>query len=310
MEKSYYIQSQKGCEYMLPIQIDLPKNFLEEEIRCGYKISSEMKKVWAVQIDLLEQVKKICKKHGLKYFADSGTLIGAIRHKGYIPWDDDIDLVMMRNDYNKFMEYAKSELEFPYFLQTVYTDKDIMRAHAQLRNSKTTGYMPYEKNRPYNKGIFIDIFPLDVIPEDPQLKKFSLKIKFKWKLLNNLVNYKYNKKNIVSWAKHYLIVKPLTLWMDYKILYANYERLCSQYNNSEFNRVSYIAYSHGKKKHIWNKEWFDSAKEVDFEFTKINIPVGYNERLKTEYGDYMVIKNVPSSHGELILSSEKSYMEE
>ena len=269
-----------------------------------------MKKVWAVQIDLLEQVKKICKKHGLKYFADSGTLIGAIRHKGYIPWDDDIDLVMMRNDYNKFMEYAKSELEFPYFLQTVYTDKDIMRAHAQLRNSKTTGYMPYEKNRPYNKGIFIDIFPLDVIPEDPQLKKFSLKIKFKWKLLNNLVNYKYNKKNIVSWAKHYLIVKPLTLWMDYKILYAKYERLCSQYNNSEFNRVSYIAYSHGKKKHIWNKEWFDSAKEVDFEFTKINIPVGYNERLKTEYGDYMVIKNVPSSHGELILSSEKSYMEE
>mgnify|MGYP002110871112 FL=1 len=178
MEKSYYIQSQKGCEYMLPIQIDLPKNFLEEEIRCGYKISSEMKKVWAVQIDLLEQVKKICKNHGLKYFADSGTLIGAIRHKGYIPWDDDIDLVMMRNDYNKFMEYAKSELEFPYFLQTVYTDKDIMRAHAQLRNSKTTGYMPYEKNRPYNKGIFIDIFPLDVIPEDPQLKKFSLKIKF------------------------------------------------------------------------------------------------------------------------------------
>lgn len=225
---------------MLPIQIDLPKNFLEEEIRCGYKISSEMKKVWAVQIDLLEQVKKICKNHGLKYFADSGTLIGAIRHKGYIPWDDDIDLVMMRNDYNKFMEYAKSELEFPYFLQTVYTDKDIMRAHAQLRNSKTTGYMPYEKNRPYNKGIFIDIFPLDVIPEDPQLKKFSLKIKFKWKLLNNLVNYKYNKKNIVSWAKHYLIVKPLTLWMDYKILYAKYERLCSQYNNSEFNRVSYI----------------------------------------------------------------------
>ena len=174
----------------------------------------------------------------------------------------------------------------------------------------TTGYMPYEKNRPYNKGIFIDIFPLDVIPEDPQLKKFSLKIKFKWKLLNNLVNYKYNKKNIVSWAKHYLIVKPLTLWMDYKILYAKYERLCSQYNNSEFNRVSYIAYSHGKKKHIWNKEWFDSAKEVDFEFTKIDIPVGYNERLKTEYGDYMVIKNVPSSHGELILSSEKSYMEE
>ena len=185
---------------MLPIQIDLPKNFLEEEIRCGYKISSEMKKVWAVQIDLLEQVKKICKNHGLKYFADSGTLIGAIRHKGYIPWDDDIDLVMMRNDYNKFMEYAKSELEFPYFLQTVYTDKDIMRAHAQLRNSKTTGYMPYEKNRPYNKGIFIDIFPLDVIPEDPQLKKFSLKIKFKWKLLNNLVNYKYNKKNIVTVA--------------------------------------------------------------------------------------------------------------
>ncbi|MFQ7094387.1 MAG: LicD family protein [Ruminococcus sp.] len=110
-------------------------------------------------MDLLEQVKKICKNHGLKYFADSGTLIGAIRHKGYIPWDDDIDLVMMRNDYNKFMEYAKSELEFPYFLQTVYTDKDIMRAHAQLRNSKTTGYMPYEKIDLIIKGFLLIYFP-------------------------------------------------------------------------------------------------------------------------------------------------------
>ena len=180
-----------------------------------------------------------------------------------------------------------------------------------LEIPKLLAICPMKKIDLIIKGFLLIYFPLDVIPEDPQLKKkFSLKIKFKWKLLNNLVNYKYNKKNIVSWAKHYLIVKPLTLWMDYKILYAKYERLCSQYNNSEFNRVSYIAYSHGKKKHIWNKEWFDSAKEVDFEFTKINIPVGYNERLKTEYGDYMVIKNVPSSHGELILSSEKSYMEE
>ena len=72
--------------------------FYKEEVRCGYTVNEKTKRVWAVQLEMLDEVERICKANGLKYFADSGTLIGAIRHEGYIPWDDDIDLVMLRED--------------------------------------------------------------------------------------------------------------------------------------------------------------------------------------------------------------------
>ena len=98
--------------------------FYKEEIRCGYTVDEKTKRVWAVQLEMLDEVERICKANGLKYFADSGTLIGAIRHEGYIPWDDDIDLVMLREDYDKFVQIAPAWLKEDLVLQTVYTEKN------------------------------------------------------------------------------------------------------------------------------------------------------------------------------------------
>ncbi len=86
---------------------------LEEEIRDGYKVTAEMKKLWSVQMDILEQIDKICKKHNITYYADGGTLLGAVRHKGFIPWDDDLDVQMYRDDLEKFCKVAKEESLFP-----------------------------------------------------------------------------------------------------------------------------------------------------------------------------------------------------
>ena len=97
-------------------------SFLEEELRSGYLVSSKMKKIWAVQLDLLEQIKHVCSRYHLTYYADSGTLLGAVRHKGYIPWDDDIDIVMKRSDYNKLIEIAPIEFKKPYFLQSAHSE--------------------------------------------------------------------------------------------------------------------------------------------------------------------------------------------
>ena len=93
---------------------------LEEEIICNFRVSSKRKKVWKVELDLLNNFIEICNKYKLTYFAIGGTLLGAIRHKGFIPWDDDIDIGMPREDYNKLLEIAKKEFKNPIFFQTPY----------------------------------------------------------------------------------------------------------------------------------------------------------------------------------------------
>ena len=166
--------------------------FYKEEVRCGYTVNEKTKRVWAVQLEMLDEVERICKANGLKYFADSGTLIGAIRHEGYIPWDDDIDLVMLREDYDKFVQIAPKWLKEDLVLQTVYTEKNYLRGHAQIRNSKTCGCNEEDKKAGYNCGIFIDIFPLDGMPKtEKERKNWAKKIQFYWTVLYTWYRFDY-----------------------------------------------------------------------------------------------------------------------
>lgn len=294
---------------MVPLKIQIPPEFLEEEERCGYVISKEMKKAWAVQLDLLKELERVCSKYGLTYYADSGTLIGAVRHKGYIPWDDDIDLVMFRKDYKKLLKIAPKEFSAPYFLQTCYSDKDYIRGHAQMRNSATTGSTKRDMNKPFNKGIFIDIFPLDNVPDNKIKRKLlRYRLKLMWKILKR---YKYTKlgKYPVKEAIVSFLSKTFYSIIDYRTYFRHYENVCTKYNNKKTKNVSYVAYSMCKEKHIWKAESFRNSHKVPFEFTDINIPDGYDDRLTIEYNDYMTIKNIPTTHGDLILDTDVPYTE-
>ncbi|WP_302782657.1 LicD family protein, partial [Acidaminococcus intestini] len=153
---------------MITLNIKLPDHFLDEEVQDGFLVSQKRKEVWAVELDLLTEFDRVCKKYKLRYFADGGTLLGAIRHGGFIPWDDDIDLAMFRDDYDKLCSIALHEFKNPYFFQTEYTDRGSLRGHAQLRNSNTTAILRNSLNCKYkfNQGIFIDIFPMDSVTEN------------------------------------------------------------------------------------------------------------------------------------------------
>lgn len=142
-----------------------------------YVVSEEIKKLRIVQMDLLRRFINVCKKHHITYYAAGGTLLGAARHKGFIPWDDDIDVQMMWDDYQKLMDVAEEE-EYPYFLQTYRNELFGEVTCNRLRRSDTTGYTRWEHENAidpnYNKGIYIDIFPMFPIPKSGE-KRLEIK---------------------------------------------------------------------------------------------------------------------------------------
>ena len=206
---------------------------------------------------MLDEVERICKANGLKYFADSGTLIGAIRHEGYIPWDDDIDLVMLREDYDKFVQIAPKWLKEDLVLQTVYTEKNYLRGHAQIRNSKTCGCNEEDKKAGYNCGIFIDIFPLDGMPKTEKKEKLGQKIQFYWTVLYTWYRFDYYEN--ATFLGKVLHGIGTILHVPMRKAYKGYEN-CVPASKAKIRNMSAILYlSAIWKKTTWKREWFKEA---------------------------------------------------
>ena len=132
-----------------------------------------LRKAQLIMLDMLIEFDAICKKHQLQYWLDSGTLLGAVRHQGFIPWDDDIDLSMPIEDYNKFIKIAKSELSSEIFFQTSQTDKNFKFDYIKLRSNKASIVEFHEKDTQikYHQGVFVDIFPMLTIENTEANKK-------------------------------------------------------------------------------------------------------------------------------------------
>ena len=151
-------------KYGLPIKLELPDGFLDPEIRCGYQVTGEHKRIWAVELDLLAELLRVCSKHNINVQVYAGTLLGAVRHGGFIPWDDDLDVCMTYDDYSHLCKIADKEFKFPYFFQNGITDNHYFFGFARLRNSLTTGAVKGFEAYNYNNGIFIDINILNTYP--------------------------------------------------------------------------------------------------------------------------------------------------
>ena len=303
---------------MQKLRIELPDNFLQEEVRCDYTVSTEMKKVWAVELDLLVVLLDVCKKHGIKIFASGGTLLGAVRHSGFIPWDDDIDMMMFREDYEKLCKVADEEFRYPYFFQTEYTDPGSLRGHAQLRNSETTAILKNEEGIvKFNQGIFIDIFPLDVVIDDEEkfekqyhnARRYKKLAKLFSKLSTRYVPTKNNHTKRVF--KHMLYLMTQGIICRFKLeerSYHKFEQECQKYNDVLTERVSTLSFQFANRQHFKYRKDFENIINLPFEFIEIPVGEDYDHALQQRYGEYKTIVKGASCHGAVIFDTESSYM--
>ena len=288
---------------------------IKESIRNGHIVTQETKKAWNIQMDMLKRLLEVCDKYNLKIWADSGTLLGAVRHKGFIPWDDDIDMVLMRKDYEKLISVAGKEFHSPYFFQNTYTDKYCCCGHSQLRYDGTAQILPAETNSKHHQGIFIDIFIFDTLPKDKiELANHILKAETLREFLylcNHGVdctkrNGKYQKTILAKW----IVAKLYTLFSGRKKMYSKFQQLYSSYSSSpsEYIAMPTLHLSNLLKFRI-KKEWYSETVMLPFEDIMIPAPKDYDKVLTEYYGDYMTPVKAPSLHGASIIDTNRSYKE-
>ncbi len=286
-------------------------DFFKEEIRSDFLVTIERKQTWAVGLDLLEHLIEVCNRHNLRYFMAYGTLLGTVRHGGFIPWDDDMDILMPRNDYDKLEEY-KDEFLYPFFLQTPNTDKYFAGSMIKIRNSETAFVDPtyLRKNQRMNMGMSLDIFPLDhtrkgdadEIHEEiiPLTLKCSAYMKHDAILLSDTDRLQVEQN-----------YDPQSIPAD---LYKKINDIASRYKND--SNADYLAQFvntvYDVHRQLWPETYFEETIQLPFEGVMVSVPREYDECLKLTYGNYMELPPVSDRgqwHGRLVFRPDTPYLQ-
>jgi len=253
-----------------------------------------MEGVKKVQLEILLELDRICKQNNIRYQLCDGTLLGAVRHKGFIPWDDDIDVRMLRKDYNKFILACKEDLNKKYFLQNFNTDKNFPGNISSIRKNGTLQQMKLYSGLDMHQGIWIDIFPMDNILPDKYIGKLQRRVLYKFKMIKKIrnKNYAYNSRNNVLKCIKIIIhnvVRPISIQRLNKMqnyLVCMFEDMDTVYStclaNGATNTESYYTNM------VRNDEFYDII-EMEFEGHMLPVPRNYDQVLTNIFGDYMTL---------------------
>lgn len=289
-------------------------NLHEEEI-CGHIVSSDMKKLWDVEMDIAREILRVCKKHNLKIWAEGGTLLGAVRHKGFIPWDDDMDFVMMRKDYERFKEIGPYEFKEPYFFQSFDTD-NFPGSHVKIhRNDTAMIDSSYQERKKKHYGIFVDVIVMDGVPDEKNVfQKEYKKALWTLRLLNRYCTCLDDYSSMRAFFRT-IATKLYFLFNNYKKVRKNHIKALAAYDVDEtvecakieveallqipFEKVS-------RRKHIW----YNETIELPFHDMTLPAPKEYAKILTSQFGpNYMTPLKVPNGHTIIKYDTSRSYVD-
>lgn len=231
------------------------ENYFKKETRQGFEISEMMKRAWAAQMEVLQIVIEVCEKNKLQYFADWGTLLGAVRHQGFIPWDDDIDICLKREDYNHLIQILPEQLPHGFVMAGMYAQTERLRLAAEVPQLRV---MADETMWDFNVENWVQLEMVGSL--EAAIEKFE-----------EVCNVKLNRKDDIRNA----------IWRLTDAVASLYREEESEYLT---NYAFWITLDHYKMK----KEWYDEVVMLPFENMEIAAPAKYHEALKAQFGDYMV----------------------
>jgi len=256
-------------------------------------LTSEQQPQWnAIILDVLEKFISICKEHNLTYFCCGGTAIGAIRHHGMIPWDDDVDVFMPRPEYDRFVQIATQIDLGKYELVTPYTHDNYPLYFVKLCNRETT--LQELEDTPCVYGLYIDIFPIDGAPDDYEqaraMERLFTKTKNKLEAISAHVTF-FDYLHLLLIPKEWGRFVRKTIGFFFRNLYRQkllqqMNNICYKYDYSTSKLVAVYCGSYGPKE-VFPKDWLQGTIPFQFEGLTVDLPAGYDQYLRQYYGDYM-----------------------
>lgn len=268
-----------------------------------------MTEVQEKELAVFKEIAKICERYNLRYYAIGGTCIGAIRHQGFIPWDDDIDIAMPREDYEKFR--TKYCYELPEYLHKLDCDNSKQHEYVftKIHDSRTTHVELYAKGLPERyTGAFVDVMPVDGLPIDETEEK---------KVVSKLIRLGYlnarnrpipfNSKSLGAIAK-YIVKKAGFVFFKYNHFSDKILELGSKYDYDQSKHCIFTwragSLDLSLERIVFEKKWFESTKDVAFEDTIMKVPADYDAYLRQDFGDYMVLppKEQQQTHHNVYIS--------
>lgn len=248
-------------------------------------MGENLQQLQKTELEILLEFKRICDKYHLTYYLVAGTLLGAVRHQGFIPWDDDVDVAMFRKDFEKFQQICKHELSPEYFLQTRENDKQYFMQIVKIRKHNTFVCETELEHLDFHKGVYIDIFILDKLPKHKFLVKWAFKFQY---LLTDAIKIQsgipiqYTGKNPLLRFIFFGVSKQ-----NLKLLYAMQDSFINILNRYlQGFHYGTLAGRHGYPAEVYKREWLEATTELSFEGYHFLAPAQWDAVLSNMYGDY------------------------